>query len=105
MAIRVPTPNVSVVDLTVETEQDCDAASVNAAFRRAAEGPLKGILQYSEAPIVSSDWNGDTHSATVDAPLTTVLQRRMVKTIAWYDNEWAYSCRVRDLVKFIASKS
>ncbi|MGH7230488.1 MAG: type I glyceraldehyde-3-phosphate dehydrogenase [Nitrospiraceae bacterium] len=105
MAMRVPTPNVSVVDLTVETEQDCDAAAVNAAFRRAAEGPLKGILQYSEAPIVSTDWNGDTHSATVDAPLTTVLQQRMVKAIAWYDNEWAYSCRVRDLAKFIAHKS
>ena len=105
MAIRVPTPNVSVVDLTVETEKDCDAAAVNAAFRRAAEGSLKGILQYSEAPIVSTDWNGDTHSATVDAPLTTVLQQRMVKAIAWYDNEWAYSCRVRDLAKFIAHKS
>jgi glyceraldehyde 3-phosphate dehydrogenase len=105
MAIRVPTPNVSVVDLTVETEKDCDVAAVNGAFRRTAEGPLKGILQYSEAPIVSSDWNGDTHSATVDAPLTTVLQQRMVKVIAWYDNEWAYSCRVRDLVNFIADKS
>lgn len=105
MAIRVPTPNVSVVDLTVETEKDCDVATVNDAFRRTAEGPLKGILQYSEAPVVSSDWNGDTHSATVDAPLTTVLQQRMVKVIAWYDNEWAYSCRVRDLVNFIADKS
>jgi glyceraldehyde 3-phosphate dehydrogenase (phosphorylating) len=105
MAIRVPTPNVSVVDLTVETEKDCDVAAVNGAFRRTAEGPLKGILQYSEAPIVSSDWNGDTHSATVDAPLTTVLQQRMVKVIAWYDNEWAYSYRVRDLVNFIDDKS
>jgi glyceraldehyde 3-phosphate dehydrogenase (phosphorylating) len=105
MAIRVPTPNVSVVDLTVETDQDCDAASVNAAFRRAAEGPLKGILQYSEAPIVSSDQNGDPHSATVDGPLTTVLERRMAKTIAWYDNEWAYSCRIRDLISFIAQRA
>src|SRR5437899_7350717 len=104
MAIRVPTPNVSLVDLTVETEKDCDTASVNAAFRRAAQGPLKGILQYSEAPIVSVDQNGDPHSATLDAPLTTVMEHRMVKVIAWYDNEWGYSCRVRDLIKFIAAK-
>src|SRR5881409_907148 len=104
MAIRVPTPNVSLVDLTVETEKDCDTASVNAAFRRASQGPLKGILQYSEAPIVSVDQNGDPHSATLDAPLTTVMEHRMVKVIAWYDNEWCYSCRVRDLIKFIAAK-
>ncbi|MGH7236849.1 MAG: type I glyceraldehyde-3-phosphate dehydrogenase [Nitrospiraceae bacterium] len=104
MAIRVPTPNVSLVDLTVETEKECDTASVNAAFRRAAQGPLKGILQYSEAPIVSVDQNGDPHSATLDAPLTMVLEHRMVKVIAWYDNEWGYSCRVRDLIKFIAAK-
>ena len=104
MAIRVPTPNVSLVDLTVETEKECDIASVNAAFRRAAQGSLKGILQYSEAPIVSVDQNGDPHSATLDAQLTTVLEHRMVKVIAWYDNEWGYSCRVRDLIKFIAAK-
>jgi glyceraldehyde 3-phosphate dehydrogenase len=104
MAIRVPTPNVSVVDLTVETEKDCDPASVNAAFRMAAGGPLKGILKYSEAPIVSTDQNGDPHSATFDAPLTTIMDHRMVKVIAWYDNEWAYSCRVRDLIKFVAAK-
>src|SRR5437773_4857277 len=104
MAIRVPTPNVSLVDLTVETEKECDTASVNAAFRRAAQGPLKGILDYSEAPIVSVDLNGDPHSATLDAPLTTVMEHRMVKVIAWYDNEWGYSCRVRDLIKFIAAK-
>ncbi len=105
MAIRVPTPNVSLVDLSVETERDCDVASVNAAYRRAAEGPLKGILKYSEAPIVSVDQNGDPHSATLDAPLTTVIERRMVKVIAWYDNEWGYSCRVRDLVKLIGTQS
>ncbi|MFQ5931507.1 MAG: type I glyceraldehyde-3-phosphate dehydrogenase, partial [Nitrospiraceae bacterium] len=105
MAIRVPTPNVSLVDLTAEVERDCDVTSVNAAFRQASEGPLKGILKYSEAPIVSVDQNGDPHSATLDAPLTTVLQGRMVKVIAWYDNEWGYSCRVRDLIKFLAAKS
>lgn len=104
MAIRVPTPNVSLVDLTVETERDCDAAAVNASFRAAAEGALKGILQYSEAPIVSVDKNGDPHSATLDAPLTTVTQNRMVKVMAWYDNEWGYSCRVRDLITFIAGR-
>ena len=105
LAIRVPTPNVSIVDLTVEVEQDCDVASVNAAFKQAAQGPLKGILKYSEAPIVSVDQNGDPHSATLDAPLTIVSNRRMVKVLAWYDNEWGYSCRVRDLIKFLASKS
>ena len=105
MAIRVPTPNVSLVDLSVEVEKDCDAAAVNAAFKQAAQGPLKGILKYSEAPIVSVDQNGDPHSATLDAPLTTVSDRRMVKVLAWYDNEWGYSCRVRDLIKFLASKS
>jgi len=105
LAIRVPTPNVSLVDLSVETEKDCDVASVNAAFKQAAQGPLKGIMNYSDAPIVSVDLNGDPHSATVDAPLTIVLDRRMVKVLAWYDNEWGYSCRVRDLVKFLASKS
>lgn len=105
LAIRVPTPNVSIVDLSVEVEQDCDVASVNAAFKQAAEGPLKGIMKYSEAPIVSVDQNGDPHSATLDAPLTIVSNRRMVKVLAWYDNEWAYSCRVRDLIKFLASKS
>ncbi len=105
MAIRVPTPNVSLVDLTVETEKDCDIASVNDAFRRASHGSLKGILEYSEAPIVSIDQKGNPHSATLDAPLTTILEHRLVKVIAWYDNEWGYSCRVRDLIKLIAAKS
>jgi len=105
LAIRVPTPNVSIVDLSVEVEQDCDIASVNAAFLQASQGPLKGILKYSEAPIVSVDQNGDPHSATLDAPLTIVSNRRLVKVLAWYDNEWGYSCRVRDLIKFLASKS
>lgn len=103
MAIRVPTPNVSLVDLTVETERDCDVASVNAAYLKASKGPLQGILQYSEAPIVSIDQKGDPHSATLDAPLTSVQGKRLVKVIAWYDNEWGYSCRVRDLIKLIAT--
>lgn len=105
VAIRVPTPNVSLIDLGVETERDCDVADVNAAFAKAAEGPLNGILGYSEDPIVSIDLNGSSYSAIVDAPLTTVMNRRFVKVFAWYDNEWGYSCRLRDLVKFLASKN
>ena len=105
IAIRVPTPNVSLIDLGVETERDCDAAEVNAAFAKAAEGPLHGLLGYSEAPIVSVDLKGSPFSAIVDAPLTTVMHRRFVKVFAWYDNEWGYSCRLRDLVKFLASKN
>ena len=105
LANRVPTPNVSLVDLTVETEKDCDIASVNAAFKKAAEGPMKNILAYSVDPIVSIDQKGDPHSATFDAPLTTVIDKRLVKVTAWYDNEWGYSCRVRDLIKYIATKS
>ena len=105
IAIRVPTPNVSLIDLGVKTERDCDAAEVNAVFAKAAEGPLKGLLGYSEAPIVSVDLNGSSYSAVVDSPLTTVMNRRFVKVFAWYDNEWGYSCRLRDLVKFLASKN
>ncbi len=105
MAIRVPTPNVSLIDLSAEVEKDCDAATVNAAFKQAAEGSLKGYLQVSEAPIVSTDLNGSPYSATLDAPLTSVLDKRLVKVFAWYDNEWGYSCRVRDLVTFLAQKS
>ena len=104
MAIRVPTPNVSLVDLSVEVEKDCDAATVNAAFKQAAQGSLKGYLQVSEAPIVSTDLNGCSYSATVDAPLTSVMDKRLVKVFAWYDNEWGYSCRLRDLVKVLAKK-
>ena len=100
LAIRVPTPNVSLVDLTVETEKDCTVAEVNAAFKKAAEGPLKNILLYSEDPIVSIDKKGDPHSATLDAPLTNVIDKRMVKVTAWYDNEWGYSARVVDLVRY-----
>jgi glyceraldehyde 3-phosphate dehydrogenase len=105
MAIRVPTPNVSLIDLTIEADTDCDANTVNTAFRQAAEGALQGIINYSEAPIVSSDLNGSPFSATVDGPLTSVVKDRLVKVFAWYDNEWGYSCRLRDLVKFIASRA
>ena len=104
MAIRVPTPNVSLIDLSVEVEKDCDAATVNTAFKEAAQSSLKGYLQVSEAPIVSTDLNGCSYSATVDAPLTSVMDKRLVKVFAWYDNEWGYSCRLRDLVKVLAQK-
>jgi glyceraldehyde 3-phosphate dehydrogenase len=104
MAIRVPTPNVSLIDLSVEVEKDCDAATVNDAFKEAAQSSLKGYLQVSEAPIVSTDLNGCSYSATVDAPLTSVMDKRLVKVFAWYDNEWGYSCRLRDLVKVLAQK-
>jgi glyceraldehyde 3-phosphate dehydrogenase len=104
MAIRVPTPNVSLIDLSVEVEKDCDAATVNGAFKEAAQSSLKGYLQVSEAPIVSTDLNGCSYSATVDAPLTSVMDKRLVKVFAWYDNEWGYSCRLRDLVKVLAQK-
>jgi len=105
MAVRVPTPNVSLIDLTAELERDATAEEVNAAFRSAAEGALKGILQYSDEPLVSVDLNGNPHSAILDAQLTVGIDKRMVKVIAWYDNEWGYSCRVRDLIKFMASRA
>jgi len=105
MAVRVPTPNVSLIDLTAELERDATAEEVNAAFRGAAEGALKGILQYSDEPLVSVDLNGNPHSAILDAQLTMGIDKRMVKVIAWYDNEWGYSCRVRDLIKFMASRA
>jgi glyceraldehyde 3-phosphate dehydrogenase len=104
MAIRVPTPNVSVVDLVAELGKDTTAEEVNAALKKAAEGPMKGILQYTEEPIVSIDCNGNSHSSVVDASVTKVLENRMVKVIAWYDNEWGYSSRLRDLAIYIINK-
>ena len=104
MAIRVPTPNVSVVDLVAELSRDVTEEEVNGALRKASEGELAGILQYTEEPLVSVDLNGNPHSCIVDATLTKVVGRRLAKVVAWYDNEWGYSCRVRDLTKFIAKK-
>jgi glyceraldehyde 3-phosphate dehydrogenase len=103
-AMRVPTPNVSVVDLTVTTEKSATPESVNAALRRAAEGPMKSILQYEEEQLVSVDFRGNPHSSIVDAEYTRVVAGNCVKVLAWYDNEWGYSCRCRDLIKFIAAK-
>ncbi len=104
MAIRVPTPNVSVVDLVAELTKDSSAEEINASLKRAAEGPMKGILQYLEDPLVSGDFNGNAHSAIVDATLTMVIEKRMVKVLAWYDNEWGYSSRLRDLILYIVKR-
>lgn len=104
MAMRVPTPNVSVVDLVAELEKNVTAEEVNAELKAAAEGELKGILEYSELPLVSRDYNGNTHSSSIDALSTMVMEGNMVKVLSWYDNETGYSNRVVDLVDFIASK-
>jgi glyceraldehyde 3-phosphate dehydrogenase len=103
-SLRVPTPNVSVVDLTVMTEKPATVESVNAALKRAAEGPLKGILAYTEEELVSIDFRGNPHSAIVDSGYTRVVGTNCVKVLAWYDNEWAYSCRCRDLIKLLAAR-
>ena len=103
-SIRVPTPNVSVVDLTVMTEKPVTVDSVNAALRRAAEGPMRGVLDYTEEELVSADFKGDPHSSIVDSGFTRVVGANCAKVLAWYDNEWGYSCRVRDLVKFMGAK-
>lgn len=103
-AMRVPTPNVSVVDLTVMTEKPASVASVNGALRGAAQGPMKGILDYTEEELVSADFKGNPHSSIVDAGYTKVVGDRCVKVLAWYDNEWGYSCRCRDLIKFMAAR-
>jgi glyceraldehyde 3-phosphate dehydrogenase len=103
-AMRVPTPNVSVVDLTATTEKPATVDSVNAALRSAAQGAMKGILEYTEEELVSADFKGNAHSSIVDAGFTKVIGDRCVKVLAWYDNEWGYSCRCVDLIRFMASK-
>jgi glyceraldehyde 3-phosphate dehydrogenase len=102
-SLRVPTPVVSVVDLTVETEKPVTVESVNAALKAAADGPMKGILGYETAPLVSIDYRGNPLSSIIDAPLTKVVGN-MVKVLSWYDNEWGYSCRVVDLITFLTKK-
>jgi glyceraldehyde 3-phosphate dehydrogenase len=103
MAIRVPTPNVSLVDLTVRVEKKATAQQINDAFRAAANGPLKGILAVVDEPLVSCDYNGDKHSSSVDAALTTVIGD-MVKVLSWYDNEMGYSQRLFDLARYVAER-
>ncbi len=104
MALRVPTPNVSMTDLVAILKTNVTAAQVNAAMKKWAEGPMQGILAYSTAPTVSSDYISDTHSSIVDSLDTQVIEGNMVKVVAWYDNEWGYSLRVNDLASYIASK-
>jgi len=104
MAIRVPTPNVSLVDLVVEAERETTVDEVNAAMNEAAEGELKGILGYTEEPLVSVDFNGSDLSSIVDGLSTRVIEGRMIKVLAWYDNEMGYSSRVVDLINYIAQK-
>jgi glyceraldehyde 3-phosphate dehydrogenase len=101
-AMRVPTPDVSVVDLVAIVEKSTTTEEVNAALKKAAEGPMKGILQYVEEELVSKDFTGNPHSSMVDAGFTKVIDGTLVKVIAWYDNEWGYSCRVRDLISYVA---
>ncbi|MBT5470389.1 MAG: type I glyceraldehyde-3-phosphate dehydrogenase [Nitrospina sp.] len=104
MAIRVPTPNVSLIDLVVEVEKSASAKEVNDVFEVASQGGLKNILRVEEKPLVSIDYNGDPFSSIVDGLSTKVMKGNMVKVLAWYDNEWGYSNRVKDLLKFIVSK-
>ncbi|AMX82649.1 glyceraldehyde-3-phosphate dehydrogenase [Geobacillus subterraneus] len=104
MALRVPTPNVSLVDLVVDVKRDVTIDEVNEALLRAANGPLKGILDFTMEPLVSIDFNTNPHSAIIDGLSTMVIDGRKVKVLAWYDNEWGYSCRVVDLARLVAAK-
>jgi len=104
MAIRVPTPDVSLVDLTAEVARDTSVEEVNAAFRTAAGGTLSGILQASDVPLVSIDFTGNPSSSIVDLASTAVIEKRLVKVLAWYDNEWGYSCRVRDMARYVGER-
>ncbi|MCI0569768.1 MAG: type I glyceraldehyde-3-phosphate dehydrogenase [Myxococcaceae bacterium] len=104
LAVRVPTPNVSLVDLTVVVARSTTADEINAAFRKAADGALKGVLEYSDALTVSVDYNGNPHSSIFDATNTHVMEGNLVKVMAWYDNEWGFSNRMVDVAKLVASK-
>jgi len=104
ISLRVPTPNVSVVDLNVLIDKPATAEEVNAKFKAAADGPLKGFLEYVTAPLVSIDFRGNPHSASLDSPYTKVMDGNFVKILAWYDNEWGYSSRCVDLILYMAKK-
>jgi glyceraldehyde 3-phosphate dehydrogenase len=101
IAIRVPTPDVSLVDLTVRTAKPVSVESANVALKAAADGPMKGILQYTDEELVSADFLHNPHSSIVDGPLTKALGDRMIKVFSWYDNEWGFSVRLRDLIKLV----
>jgi len=100
----VPTPDVSVVDLVADLKKDATASEVNAALKAAAAGPLKGILAYTDDPVVSTDMQRNSNSSIVDSLLTKVIGGNLLKVVAWYDNEWGYSCRVVDLIVFLGKK-
>jgi glyceraldehyde 3-phosphate dehydrogenase len=104
MAIRVPTPNVSLIDLVAEVERDTTIEEVNAIFKKVSENELKGVLRFEEAPLVSIDYNGAEDSSIVDAPSTKVIGKNMVKVLSWYDNEWGYSSRTKDILKYLIKK-
>ena len=104
ISVRVPTPNVSLVDVVINVEKETTAEEVNRAFKDAANEELQGILEYCEEPLVSVDFRKNSNSSIVDAEYTKVIGGKMLKVLSWYDNEWGYSCRVRDLIKFIAAK-
>ncbi len=104
MAVRVPVPTVSLVDLVAEVSRETTAEEINAAMKKASEGSLKGILQYTDELLVSVDFKGNPHSSIFDGPSTKVIGGNMVKVLSWYDNEWGFSCRMRDLVMYLASK-
>jgi glyceraldehyde 3-phosphate dehydrogenase len=104
IALRVPTPTVSIVDLTCELEKSTTVEEINAAFKAAAEGEMNGYLGYSEEPLVSMDYKGDSRSGIVDGPLTMVMDGSLAKVMAWYDNEWGYACRIADLVHYMGQR-
>jgi glyceraldehyde 3-phosphate dehydrogenase len=104
ISVRVPTPNVSLVDVVIDVNKDTTAEEVNRALKDAANEELKGILAFCEEPLVSADFKGNPNSSIVDAEYTKVIGGNMLKVLSWYDNEWGYSCRVRDLIKYIAGK-
>ena len=104
ISVRVPTPNVSLVDVVMNVEKETSTEEVNQVLKDAANEELKGILAFSEEPLVSIDFRGNPNSSIVDAENTKVIGGTAIKILSWYDNEWGYSCRVRDLVKFIAAK-
>jgi glyceraldehyde 3-phosphate dehydrogenase len=104
ISLRVPTPNVSIIDLAALVDRKTSTEEVNAAFREAADNSLKGLLQYMEEPLVSVDYRGNSHSAILDAPYTAVMDGDFVKTLAWYDNEWGYSNRCVDLLRLVVEK-
>ncbi len=104
VAIRVPTPNVSLTDLVAELDESPSVDEVNAAFKRHADGRMRGILEYSDDPLVSVDYIGNPASSIVDGPSTNVIGDNLVKVLGWYDNEWGYSCRCVDLARLIAER-